>query len=125
MNKKSTLLLITIATGLMASNSSQAFDLYAETDSNSVIPTTSAPSDNSPAGKKPTKATLQPANKQADIRTRRNNERTRRHEAREERREKFREERKERRREKLNERHREERREMHDKEPTSRSNTIK
>ena len=40
MIKKPTLAIITITTGLIFSSSSQAFDLYAETDANTVAPVT-------------------------------------------------------------------------------------
>jgi Skp family chaperone for outer membrane proteins len=129
MNKRPTLVTIAIVAGAMISTCSQAFDLYAETDSNSLAPTTLAPANNSSTSKNSAKAS-KPANKQADIRTRRNVEKQKRQEAREERRDKFREERRERRREerqeryreKRNERHREERRDIRGKNQNSQNN---
>ncbi len=121
MNKRPTLVIIAIVAGVMISTSSQAFDLYAETDSNSVAPTTLAPANNSSTSKNSAKAS-KPANKQADIRTRRNVEKQKRQEAREERRDKFREERRERRREERQERHREERRDIRGKNQNSQNN---
>lgn len=121
MNKRPTLVIIAIVAGVMISTSSQAFDLYAETDSNSVVPTTLAPADNSSTSKNSAKAS-KPANKQADIRTRRNIEKQKRQEAREERRDKFREERRERRREGRHERRHEGRQEQHRKNQTFQNN---
>ena len=91
MIKKPTLAIITITTGLIFSSSSQAFDLYAETDANTVAPVTA------PANK-----TAQPVkNNQEIIRAKRNEERKERREVRKERMERRHEERREARKERM------------------------